>query len=61
MIKLNEEFFKKSIMPNVADEFDDHNLTIEIDERTFFTNLIASAATTGTIKHNNINILIFTP
>ena len=36
----NEEFFKKSIMPNVADEFDDHNLTIEIDEITFFTNLI---------------------
>ena len=36
----NEVFFKRSIMPNVVEEFEDHNLTIEIDEITFFTDLI---------------------
>ena len=36
----NEMFFKRAIMPNVVEEFEDHNLTIEIDEITFFTDLI---------------------
>lgn len=36
----NEVFFKRSIMPDVVEEFEGHNLTIEIDEITFFTDLI---------------------